>query len=247
MGLFDLFKGGPKAEGKPRPKGNPAAKWADRVERRVQNYDRQEAIQALSDLASAEAVEVLLKRFTFHMDPSITDQEEKDAAFRGILRAGRGAIEPVRAFAARAESLAWPMKIIKALVEEGEYIEELLRWLAKWDTEYAKFVEPKVQILTALEEHRDARIREGVERFLEDVNEPARFHAASTLLAQDDAAALPALAKLMLDEESVRVRTRVAEGLAARAWPLAEDTRAAVRNVLPTGYTLDGGGRVTKR
>jgi hypothetical protein len=247
MGLFDLFKGTPKAEGKPRPKGNPAAKWADRVERRVQNYDRQEAIQALSDLASAEAVEVLLKRFTFHMDPSITDQEEKDAAFRGILRAGRGAIEPVRAFAARAESLAWPMKIIKALVEEGEYIEELLRWLAKWDTEYSKFVEPKVQILTALEEHHDPRIREGVERFVEDVNEPARFHAASTLLAQDDAAALPALAKLMLDEESVRVRTRVAEGLAARAWPLAEDTRAAVRNVLPAGYTLDGAGRVTKR
>ncbi len=154
MGLFDLFKGSQKADGKPRPKASPAAKWADRVERRVQNYDRQEAIQALSEMETAEAVEVLLKRFTFHMDPSITDQEEKDAAFRGILRAGRAAIEPVRAFAAKAESLAWPMKIIKALVDEAEYIEELLRWLSKWDTEYAKFVDPKVQILAALEEHR---------------------------------------------------------------------------------------------
>ncbi len=247
MGLFDLFKGSPKAEGKPRPKGNPAAKWADRVERRVQNYDRQEAIQALSEMASAEAVEVLLKRFTFHMDPSITDQEEKDAAFRGILRAGRNAIEPVRAFAAKAESLAWPMKIIRELLDEGEYIEELLRWLAKWDTDYAKFVDPKVQILVALEEHRHPRIREEVERFLEDVNEPARFHAASTLLAQDDMAAVPALEKLLLEEESVRVRTRVAEGLASRAWPLSEDTRAGVRNVLPAGYSLDGAGRVTKR
>jgi len=247
MGLFDLFKGGPKAEGKPRPKGNPAAKWADRVERRVQNYDRQEAIQALSEMGTSESVEVLLKRFTFHMDPSITDQEEKDAAFRGILRAGRNAIEPVRTFAARAESLAWPMKIVKALVDEGEYIEELLRWLAKWDTDYAKFVDPKVQILAALEEHHDPRIREGVERFLEDVNEPARFHATSTLLAQGDAQALPALAKLLQDEESVRVRTKIAEGLAANAWPLADDTRAAIRNVLPAGYALDGAGRVTKR
>ena len=121
------------------------------------------------------------------------------------------------------------MKIIKELVGEGEYIEELLRWLSKWDTEYAKFVDPKVQILTALEEHRDARIREGVERFLEDVNEPARFHAATTLLAQDDEQALPALVKLLLDEESVRVRTKVAEGLAARAWPLPGDARGAVR------------------
>jgi hypothetical protein len=247
MGLFDLFKGSAKAEGKPRPKGNPAAKWVDRVERRVQNYDRQEAIQALSEMGSPEAVEVLLKRFTFHIDPSITDQEEKDAAFRGILRAGRGAIEPVRAFAARAESLAWPMKIVKALVGEGEYTEELLRWLSRWDTEYAKFVDPKVQILTALEDHRDARIREGVERFLEDVNEPARFHAAATLLAQDDEQSVPALVKLLLDEESVRVRTKVAEGLATRAWPLPDDTRAAVRNVLPAGYSLDGAGRLIKR
>src|SRR5580693_4253542 len=130
MGLFDRFKSA-KAE-KQGGKTNLAAKWADRVERRVQNYDRQEAIQALSEMETADAVEVLLKRFTFHMDPSITDQEEKDSAFRGVLRAGREAIEPVRAFAARAESLAWPMKIIKALVDDGEYVEELLQWLSKW-------------------------------------------------------------------------------------------------------------------
>ena len=247
MGLFDLFKGSPKADGKPRPKANPAAKWADRVERRVQNYDRQEAIQALSEMETAEAVEVLLKRFTFHMDPSITDQEEKDAAFRGILRAGRAAIEPVRAFAAKAESLAWPMKIIKALVDEAEYTEELLRWLSKWDTEYAKFVDPKVQILAALEEKRDSRIREQVDRFLGDVNEPARFHAASTLLAQGDAAAAPALVNLLIEEESVRIRNRVAEGLASRGWTVVADQRDAARKALPPPFTVDGAGRVMKR
>jgi HEAT repeat protein len=247
MGLFDLFKGSPKADPKQRSKSNPASKWADRVEKRVQNYDRQEAIQALSEMGTADAVQVLLRRFTFHMDPSITDQEEKDAAFRGILRAGRDAIEPVRVFAARAESLAWPMKIIKALIDEAEYTEELLRWLSKWDTEYAKFVDPKVQILTALEEHRHPRIREEVERFLEDVNEPARFHAAATLLAQEDVASLPALVKLLLAEESVRVRTKVAEGLAARAWPIADDSRAALRKVLPNAFSIDGAGRIVKR
>jgi HEAT repeat protein len=262
MGLFDLFKGGAKgakgakdtqgakgatSDGKSRAKGSPAAKWADRVEKRVQNYDRQEAIQALSEMGTAEAVAVLLKRFTFHMDPSITDQEEKDAAFRGVLRAGKEAIEPVRTFAARAESLAWPMKIIKELVGADEYVEELLRWLSRWDTEYAKFVDPKVQILVALEEHRHPRIREGVERFLEDVNEPARFHAASTLLAQDDPAAVAALARLLADEESVRVRMRAAEGLAARGWVLPEDLRDDVRKALSPGFSLDASGHVLKR
>ena len=98
MGLFDRFMG-PKPP-KAAPRNAVAAKWADRVEKRAQNYDRQEAIAALAELANEEAAEVLLKRFTFQIDPSITDQEEKDAAYRGILRAGREAVAPVRAFAA---------------------------------------------------------------------------------------------------------------------------------------------------
>lgn len=245
MGLFDLFKAGDK---KGASKANPAAKWADRLEKRAQNYDRQEAINALSEMGTPEAVALLLKRFTFHMDPSITDQEEKDAAFRGILKAGRAAVAPVRAFAAKAESLAWPMKIMDELLDEPEYVEELLKWLERWDTEYAKFVDPKVQILTALEEHKHPRIREEVERFLEDVNEPARFHAVSTLLAQDDAAAAPALARLLGDEESLRVRTRITEGLASRGWTVPEDDREAARKGLPPGYALDAAsGKVKKR
>jgi len=246
MGLFDRFKGGARTE-KERGKANPAAKWADRVEKRAQNYDRQEAIQALADLGTAEAVEVLLKRFTFHMDPSITDQEEKDAAFRGVLRAEKAAIEPVRAFVAKAESLAWPMKIMKELVDEPEYTAELLRWLSRWDTEYAKFVDPKVQLLAELEEHRHPDIRAEVERFLEDVNEPARFHAVAALLAQDDAAAAPALARLLGDEESLRVRTKIAEGLASRGWIVPEEERDAVRKALPPAFVLDANGKVTKR
>jgi len=244
MGLFDLFKAGDK---KGAPKANPAAKWADRLEKRAQNYDRQEAINALSEMGTSEAVEVLLKRFTFHMDPSITDQEEKDAAFRGILKAGRAAVAPVRAFAAKAESLAWPMKIMVELLDEPEYVEELLKWLERWDTEYAKFVDPKVQILTALEEHKHPRIREEVERFLEDVNEPARFHAVSTLLAQEDAAAAPALARLLGDEESLRVRTRIAEGLSTRGWTVPEEDREAAAKGLPPGYAFDASSRVSKR
>ena len=247
MGLFDRFRAGAKPDKKDRPKGNAAAKWADRVEKRAQNYDRQEAIQALADMGSAEAVEVLLKRFTFHIDPSITDQEEKDSAFRGILRAGKAAVEPVSAFAAKAESLSWPMKILKELVSSDEYVEELVRWLSRWDPDSAKFVDPKVQILTALEEHKHPSIRAEVERFLEDVNEPARFHAAAALLAQEDPTAVQALGRLLAVEESVRVRNKVAEGLAQRGWPIEAEDRDGVRKALPPGYLLDPSGRVVKR
>jgi HEAT repeat protein len=244
MGLFDLFKSEKKNA---KDAKSPSAKWAERIEKRAQNYDRQEAIQALAEMATPDAVEALLKRFTFHMDPSITDQEEKDSAFRGILRAGKDAIEPVRAFAAKAESLAWPMKIMKELVGDEEYVDELLRWLARWDTDYSKFVDPKVQILAALEEHKHAGVREGVERFLEDVNEPARFHAVTALVHQDDVAAVPALAHLLGDEESVRVRNRIAEGLASHGWAIPDDEREAVGKTLPPAFALDATGHVVKR
>jgi hypothetical protein len=69
----------------------------------------------------------------------------------------------------------------------------------------------------------------------------------AALLAQDDAAAAPALARLLGDEESVRVRTKIAEGLAARGWTVPEEDREAVRKALPAGFLLDGGGKVTKR
>jgi hypothetical protein len=247
MGLFDLFKGGGGKDKKERSKGSPADKWADRMEKRAQNYDRQEAIQALSEMGTPDAVAVLLKRFTFRMDPSITDQEEKDSAFRGILKAGREALEPVRTFAEKAESLAWPMKILAEIVGPEEYIDELLQWLSKWDTEYAKFIDAKVQLLSELEEHKHPRIRAEVERFLEDVNESARFHAAATLLAQDDDASVPALATLLGEEESVRVRNKIADGLAARGWAIPEELRESAGKALPPAFAMNADGKVVKR
>ena len=72
-----------------KAKASPAAKWASTAaDKRAQNYDRQEAISALAAMGTADAAAALLRRFTFHIDPSITDQDEKDAAFNGIVRAG---------------------------------------------------------------------------------------------------------------------------------------------------------------
>ena len=251
MGLFDLFKGGSKAGGEDKPKASPAAKWANvAADKRAQNYDRQEAIQQLAAMGTADAAAALLRRFTFIMDPSITDQEEKEAAFAGIVRAGRDAIEPIRAFVAKAESLAWPMRVMEDIVSEEEFVDELLLWLSKWDTEYAKFIDPKVQILVALEErksHEASKVRAEVERFLLDVNEVARFHAVGAMLAQEESEAIPALLECLVNEESVRVKHRILDGFLARGWSVPEEKREAVRKALPSGTTVDADGRVKKR
>ena len=252
MGLFDIFKGksdkGPPGQAPAPVVDKNIARLAKVAgDKHAQNYDRIEAIEALARTATGEAAMALLKRFTFHIDPSITDQEEKDAALRGVLAAGEAAIEPIRTFCLRAESLIWPLKILKDLVPADRYVEELLRMLEGFDTEYRRNVDPKQQLISELEHYNQPSVRPAVERFLEDSSEAIRFVAVATVFAQEDAAAVVPLARTLAAEESVRVKNRLVDGLLARGWAIPEDLREGVRAALPSHVTLDGQGKVKKR
>jgi len=252
MGLFDLFKGKSdkgKSQAEPAPSGDKNVARLGKVagDKHAQNYDRIEAIEGLARVATGEAAAFLLKRFTFHIDPSITDQEEKDTALRGVLAAGEAAIEPIRTFCLRAVSLTWPLKILKDLVPPDRYVEELIRLLERFDTEYTRNVDPKQQIIAELEHYNAPAVRPAVERFLDDSSEAIRFVAVATLFAQEDPAAVPALAKVLPPEESVRVKNRILEGLLARGWAIPEELRESVRAVMPAGYAIDPQGKVKRR
>ena len=119
--------------------------------------------------------------------------------------------------------------------------------LKRWDIDYAKFIDPKLQILQELETHEHSSIREAVDPFLQDSNETARFFAVAAIFKQKDQAAIPSLLTLLLDEESVRVRAKIADGFVALQWEVPEEQRDPVRKVLPPAYTVDGSGLVTKR
>ncbi len=81
MGFFDLFTGGSGG-------GGALKKHAARVaNKRAQAPDRWESIQALAQIGTPEAIDALLMRFSYLSDPSITDQEEKDAAYEAVIEA----------------------------------------------------------------------------------------------------------------------------------------------------------------
>lgn len=240
MAFFGLF-GKKTGEGAVR-------KHAERVvKRHAQSPDRWESIQALAAMGTPEALEALLGRFTIYVDPSISDQEEKEAAFDGVVAAGALAIEPVRNFMRRAESLSWPIRILDKLLEPVEVVSEIIGLLATMDTEYERDPQRKLQLLAELEERRDPRIVDAARRFLEDVNETARFHAVSAIYAQPEAETARAdITKALATEESVRVRVRILEGLAERGWDVGP-AREKIASVLPAGFTLDKDGIPKKK
>ena len=236
MGLFDFLGGGADRTFK---------KHAERAgDKRSQAVERMASIEYLVEDGSPEAVAALLKRFTFYVEPSITDEEEKDRAMRGIVAAGEEALDPIRRFARAADNLVWPLKMLEEILEEESWVGELLDILSRFDTEYERDPQRKIDILSLLEEKKDARIPQGALRFLEDVNETVRFHAVGAALGQGDEASSrePLLAHL-LAEESVRVRNRILEGFAALGWGV-QGFRAEVEKLLPKGWGIDRAGLV---
>ncbi len=256
MGLFDFLKKNPPAGADKAPKApltdaDKKVAGPGRVagNKQAQTYDRMEAIHQLSDMKTPEAAAALLKRFTFAIDPSITDQEEKDVAFQGIIAAGVDCVPAVVEFCVKAEQLVWPIKILRELLDDQAYEDELVELLGRFDTEYARNVDPKVQVIQALEEVVSEDVREAVAPFLEDVNETVRFHAVQTTFAQNDAESVPALVKLLEAEESVRVKNKVAEGLLFRGWEIPAELRDAANKALADTSTFGVGpnGKVVKR
>ncbi|WP_437681252.1 HEAT repeat domain-containing protein [Sorangium sp. So ce131] len=218
------------------------------ADKRAQTYDRLDAIQSLAAMKNADAAAALLRRFTFSIDPSITDQEEKDLAFRGIVDAGKDAVPAVVEFCLKAEALTWPLKILRELLDEAAYRIELVRLLERFDTEYARNVEPKQQLIVALGDIQGDDVRVAVERFLEDVNETVRFHAVQTIFAQGNEASVPALVKMLADEESVRVKNKVAEGLLSRGWTVPTELRSSTNQALQdsNGFSVGPDGKLRK-
>lgn len=274
MGFFDFLK--KKEDNKkgstPPPGDKKIAGHAKVVaDKRAQTYDRAESLQILADMRTAESAAALLKRFSFSIDPSITDQEEKECAFSGIVDAGRPGdlpkdekerekvlaeaaerrekvVDATRVFAEKAEQLTWPIKVLRALLDDDGYRDELTDMLERFDTEYARNVEPKIQLLVALEEVPGEDSREVVEQFLGDVNETVRFHAAECTFAHGNPESAAALCKMLVSEESVRVKNKVAEGFVRRGWAIPADLRDDVAKSLrdTESYRVDASGKVAR-
>ena len=237
MGLFDFLS----KKNAQTPVQRLAAKAADK---RGMAPDRWDALQALAKIDSEEAIEVLLLRFTFYVDPTITDQEEKDGVFNAIVGKGKLAVAPVKRFIRKAESLSWPLKVLDQVLSPDEVLEVLLEQLSTMDTEYERDPQRKLQVLTELEARRGPKVADAVRPFLRDVHEPARFHAVGAVLAQEQLeTSKDALLEALAKEESVRIKARILEGFSRAG--LSVDPARAGR--LPDGFSLDAQGVPRRR
>jgi HEAT repeats len=199
----------------------------------TQSADRYHAMQQLLDDGSEEALVGLMKRFGVIATKSIEDEEEKGWAYRELSALGPKVLPALRQFCLESDNVAWALRILEDVANGPQEWDVLEAMLERHPPEYARDPKTKVQILTHLAEIDDPRVVDILMRYLEDPDEGARFFCVEQLVdIADDRAKSALLGRLGNPaEDSVRLRTRILDGLATLGWDVSEAQDVVVKNL----------------
>lgn len=255
MGLFSKLFGGSKDEGttEDAPAKGPALPPAVvRLMKKVENkygqaQDRQVAIRQLADMGTPEAVHGILRRFTFRIEQTIGDEEEKRQVFDEIVRLGPVSVQPILDFLEKENSPYWPTKALRDILGEEKTVAHLIDTIDRTEAIFDRDIERKIELVSNLREYKDPRVREMLERFLSEDNEELRVHAIEGLadLGRDEMG--DTLVERLLDEnETQRVKTAVLNLLIEKKWKIKRH-KESIRKVIPAAFWIDDVGVIHQR
>jgi len=240
MGLLDLFS---KEKSRERNVGRVINKYA-------QSPDRLKAMQTLLADGSPEALYGVMRRFGMMYDKTIEDEQEKDYLFESLVEKGGVVLAPLKKYLLAADSISWPLRVLdKVVATKDEVIDVLAEVMKRHEPGYERDPTKKMQLLTHLGGIKNPRVPGLVAPYLADMDGEVRYTAAEALIKQGDEAAAcePLLAVFVSDqEESKRLRIRIAEGFAELGWSIG-DKRAEVEKHLPEAFTIEARGKEPAR
>jgi hypothetical protein len=211
------------------------------INRDAQPEDREISAQWLANNGSPNALLALLSRFDMTLDHQLKNQGEIEYIYSLAAHKGTAIVEPLQAWLRRCRQVGTPLRLYEEMAGHEPAVEmvyELLeKELAREDFKAIK----KKKLLVWLAEVRHEGAIAAAAPFLEDFDEGVRYAAAEVIITQkDDAGRLPMLRALANpEEESNRVKVRVAEVFASRRWPVDDVEGVAER--LPDGYAVRDG------
>jgi HEAT repeat protein len=190
---------------------------------------------------SDDAYVALLRRFTMNASKSIDDEEEKGWLYRRLAMIGKPVLGPIKTFCRDAEGIAWALRIVEDVANEEEEWAILESLLEVHPPGYERDPSAKLQMLTHLKEIEDERVRDILVRYLADPDENVRYFCVEALIDNAEEQAKAALIGHLdsAEEDSVRLRTRILDGLSDLGWDLSEHA-ADVRKHLDDEHLFDG-------
>ncbi len=215
----------------------------------TQSADRYHAMEQLLADGSEAALIGLFRRFTNVSTKSIEDEEEKGWAYRQLSGLGPKVLPAAKAFCLEHENVAWALRIIEEVADETQEWEILDALLERHPPGYERDPKKKLQILAHLADIEDPKVAEYLVGYVEDADEGVRFFAIEQLIdiadeAQSKAALIDRLCNP--EEDSIRLRTKVLDGLVELQWEVSPADIERIRPRLGSEHELRS-GKVVKR
>lgn len=205
--------------------------------RDAQAEDREAAARWLVEEGSPKALVALLTRFEMNLTHQMNDKAEKEKVY-GLLAGKGGQLRrPLEAHLRKCRQFAMPIRLLAEIDGAPAAVTCALDLLElERQRDDVNHPEKKANLLVWLTDHQDPRIIEVATRLLGDFDEGVRYAAAEAIAAQREGTeeVRRALEGVLArrDEDSNRLRARVASLFAQRRWPCGEDAGAN----LPPGY-----------
>lgn len=213
-----------------------ASNW-EKAEKLPPGSPDRQALEQQSD----QAYVALLRRFGMNSSKSIDDEEEKGWLYRRLVMVGKPMLGPIKTICREGEGVAWALRIVEDVANEDEEWEILEALLEVHPPGYERDQAPKLQMLTHLKEIEDDRVRDILIRYLADPDENVRFFCIEALIDNAEEQAKPALVAHLdnPEEDSIRLRSRILDGLSDLGWDLSEHA-AVIRKHLDDDHSFDG-------
>ncbi|MEN0062110.1 MAG: hypothetical protein AAGA48_08140 [Myxococcota bacterium] len=231
MGIFDIFLS---------EEQRIAKEQRTLTNRDSQPEDRENSARWLAERDKPKAWVALLTRFDMKLENQLKDRNEKDLVYSLLTQAGAEALaRPLERHLKKCRQVATPLRLHQELMGLDATIAKAYEIL---DIEREKDdfkPQKKVDILVWLVDYPRPEHVEQTAPLLEDFDENVRCAVIEVLVSTQEDAARPLLEKAMVkpDEESNRLRVRVAQIFQQRGWTV--DEPEAFGNVLPDGYTVN--------
>ena len=222
MGFFDFLS-----------KENRAQGALDRQIKKVlnkhaQSPDRFVALERLRENGSPEALNGLARRFSYVYDKTIEDEQEKEWVAEALISAGEDAIDPVARYMREAETISYPLRVLEKIATPERLLPIIDDLLGREEPGYTRDPTRKLQMLSWLAEWKAAGDEATAKRivpYLEDFDEGVRFAAVDAVARhRHEPTARAALLAAMLrpEEESRRIKVRIAEALSDAGWTITD-------------------------
>ncbi len=212
-----------------------------------QVQDRQMALESLAELGTEEAIDALLQRYTFRIDQTIGDEEEKRLVFESLVRLGSPAVPSLLRFLETQNSPYWPTKALDQIIGPEETVGHLIHIIENMEAIFDRDIERKVELVSNLRQFTDPRVQDVLVSFLSDENEEFRVQALEGLADLGTEESGDLLVERLLDEdETQRVKTAVLNLLVERKWKVRKQ-KEAIRKVIPEAFWIDDVGTIHHR